>query len=234
MPSSRINARICILIMWIFLACRGKYTTKNCKGKQQINIHVHNYKTEHNESPRLAPRHAASPSGVVGEPAGQATHQSSNPSPLHPTSLASPLPTWASVIKGSVAASVGEPVYSRSAPSISAADFSALYELCMKSGLKARVAFHHAAGRQTVTVMCTLPASTTSAAPAGKRCRRRCRHTRRGRAAAERDTHMRPQPSSPTATAPVCDDPPPRSTPTPPPPSPPVAASPPAKRVRRR
>ncbi len=179
-------------------------------------------------SPRLAPRHAASPSGVVGEPAGQATRQSSNPSPLHPTSLASPLPTWASVVRGGVAASVGEPVYSRSAPSVSAADFSALYELCMKSGLKALVAFHHAAGRQTVTVTCTLPASTTSAAPAGKRRRRR--HTRRGRAAAERDTHMRPQLSSPTATAPACDDPPPRSTPTPPP----VAASPPAKRVRRR
>ncbi len=128
-----------------------------------------------------------------------------------------------------MAASVGEPACSRSAPSVSAADFSALYERCMKSGLKARVAFDHAAGRQTVTVMCTLPASTTSAATAGKRRRCRRRHTRRGRAAAdtaERDTHIRPQPSSPTAAAPACDDPPPRSTSTPPPHSPPVAASP--------
>jgi hypothetical protein len=157
-------------------------------------------------SPRLAPRHPASHYGVVGEPAGQATRQSSNPSPLHPTSLASPPPTWASVVRG-VAASVGEPACSRPSPSVSAADFSRLYERCMKSSLKARVAFHHAAGRQTVTVTCTLPASTTSAATAGKRRRRR--HTRRGRAdaaTAERDTHMHPQPSLLTAAAPACDE----------------------------
>jgi hypothetical protein len=77
-----------------------------------------------------------------------------------------------------MAASVGDPACSRSAPSVSAADFSALYERCMKSSLKARVAFHHAAGRQTVAVTCTLPASTTSAATAVKR-RRRCPSLRR-------------------------------------------------------
>jgi hypothetical protein len=185
-------------------------------------------------SPSLAPRHSASPSsGVVGEPAGQAKRQVANRSPPHTTSLASP--TWASVVRGGVASNVGVPACPRPLPSVSAADFSALYERCMKSGLKARVSFHHAAGQQTATITCVLSASATSAATAGKRRRQRRRRARRGRASATTnasESQLRPQPSSPVAAALPCDGTPSINTatlppPSPPPPSPPLAAPPP-------
>jgi hypothetical protein len=87
--------------------------------------------------PLIQGGHLALPpfSGVVGEPAG------------------------ASVVRGGLATCVGEPACPRPPPSVSAADFSALYERCMESGLKARVAFNYVAGLQTVTVTCILPAS---------------------------------------------------------------------------
>jgi hypothetical protein len=139
---------------------------------------------------------------------------------------------WASVVRGAVATRVKEPACPRPPPYVSAADFSALYERWMESGLKARLTFNHAAGQQTVTITCTLPAFTPSAATARKR---RHRRTRRGRAAtAACDNQSHPQPSSPVTADPTCENALPLYTATPPPPSPPEVESPLAKRVRRR
>jgi hypothetical protein len=182
-------------------------------------------------SPRLAPRHAASPSsGVEGEPAGHARPQQANPSPP-PTSRASP--TWAGVVRGGVGTSLGEPAVSRPLPPVCAADFSALYDRCMQSGLKARVSFNHAAGLQTVTLTCILPDPSTPAATTVKRrrhCRRRTRRDRAAAITAACDNQSRPQPSSPGTAAPSCENAQAKT----PSPLPPEVAPPPAKRVRKR
>jgi hypothetical protein len=72
---------------------------------------------------------------------------------------------------------VEEPACYTSQPAVSIADFSALYERCVASGLKARVVFGHVAGIQTITVTCNLPASS-AAATTGARRRRRQRRRR--------------------------------------------------------
>ncbi len=141
-----------------------------------------------------------------------------------------------------MASNVGVPACPRPPPSVSAADFSALYECCMESGLKASVSFHHAAGQQTATITCILSASATSAAPAGRRRRRRRRRARRGRASAttiSREPQLRPQPSSPVAAAPCFDGVPSTNTATlpplsPPPPSPPLAEPPPRQATQEK
>ncbi len=185
-------------------------------------------------SSRLVPRHSTSPfPGVAGEPAGQARRHLLNSPPLPPTSLASPM--WASMVRGGVATCVGETACPSPPTSVSAADFSAFYDRCMQSGLKARMAFNHAAYVQTVTVMCILPATNTPTASAGRRCRRRCRK-RRSRAAtatAACESQVPPQPQQDAAT-PACETTPLLSTATPPPTSPPEIEPPPAMRVRKR
>jgi hypothetical protein len=73
--------------------------------------------------------------GVVGEPAGPAGCQLFNPSPRPHTSLGPP--TWASVTRGYVYTRVEEATCTGPPPAITAAEFSALFERCMASGLKA-------------------------------------------------------------------------------------------------
>ncbi len=127
-----------------------------------------------------APRHSASPSsGVAGEPAGPAGCQLSNVSSHPPTSLVSPTATWASMVRGSVE----EPACFKPQPAVSTDYFSALYEQCLVSGLKACVVFSHAAGTQVITVTCSLPTTFATASTVVRRCRRRRRRQRRRHAA---------------------------------------------------
>jgi hypothetical protein len=99
------------------------------------------------------PRHLASPiCGVAGQPAMLAGNQLT-----HPRSYNSPgAPTWASVARGEGACAVKN-IRPLQQPAVSAEDFTALYERCLASGLKARVVFSHAAGCQTISVSCTFP-----------------------------------------------------------------------------
>jgi hypothetical protein len=97
---------------------------------------------------------------------------------LVPPSLVSPTATWASVVRGSVE----EPACFKPQPAVSTADFSALYEQCLASGLKARMVFNQAAGIQVITVTCSLPTSATAAIVV-RCCRRRRRRQRCGSAA---------------------------------------------------
>ncbi len=118
-------------------------------------------------------------SGVVGKPAGLAGCQLSNVSPCPLISLVSPTAMWASMVRGGVCSSLEEPACPTPQPAVSTADFSAPYERCQASGLKARMVFSHSSGLQIITVSSSLPTATTTAATAGK-----CRHRqRRGHAA---------------------------------------------------
>jgi hypothetical protein len=163
---------------------------------------------------------------------------SSFPSP--PNSLV--LPTWANVVRGDVWACVEGPVCPTPQPEVSSADFSAFYERCLASGLKARVVFGHAAGLLVVTVTCSLPTTSMIAATANKR--RNHRRRRRGRAATTVGASTVCSPSTATtapagksATTPtleaVSSTPPSTHQPVPSPSSPEVI-TPPPKGTRRR
>jgi hypothetical protein len=120
------------------------------------------------QSPCLAPRHLASPiCGVAGEPAMPAGSQLTHPRPYNSPRAT----TWASVARGE-GASVVNTARPQQQPAVTAAEFIALYDRCLASGLKARVAFSHAAGRQTLSLTCIFPVPAGSAAAAGKRSRR--------------------------------------------------------------
>jgi hypothetical protein len=93
--------------------------------------------------------------------------------------------------------SVEQPACTNTPAAISTADFSALYEHCLASGLKTRMVFNHDAGTQVITVTCSLPMPSTTAVATAARCRRRChlRH-RRGHATRTEGASPGPQPSS--------------------------------------
>jgi hypothetical protein len=189
------------------------------------------------QSPCRAPRQLASPTnGVAGQPAGQATRQLLHLTPRPPTSPGSL--TWANVARGTVRA--GESTCPRHQPAVTASDFTALYDRCLASGLKARVTFNYAAGTQVLTVSCNLPAPAASSTAAGKHRRRRCRRRRRGRtvtAAVEDQVQSSPPIAvvSGVSTLPAHSLPPPVQPPLPSPGLPsPELQSPPAKRTRRR
>jgi hypothetical protein len=74
---------------------------------------------------------------------------------------------WASVVRGGARASVEGPI--RQTPAVSTADFTALYEHCLASGLKARVVFSHITGLQIATVSCSLPTTVINDATAVNR-----------------------------------------------------------------
>ncbi len=123
--------------------------------------------------PRWGHRWASRASWVPDRQAGCHTSQAS---PRPPTSLVSPTATWVSVVRGGVCASVERPVFPTPQPAVSTADFSALYERCMASGLKVCVVFRHAAGLHVITISCSLPRATTTATTAEKRRRRHHHH----------------------------------------------------------
>jgi hypothetical protein len=106
-------------------------------------------------------------SGVAGVPAGTAGSQLAHTSSRPSTSPGSP--TWASVVRGE--ASEGLLTCPVSQPAVvSAADFSALYQCCVASGLKASMNISHAAGCQVFTVSCNIPAPAGTDNAAGRRC----------------------------------------------------------------
>ncbi len=146
----------------------------------------------------LGPRHLASPtSGVAGEPAVPAGCQLTHPRPY-----SSPrAPTWASVVRGEGARAVKTTSPSQQ-PAVIAADFTTLYDRCLASGLKARVVFSHAAGRQTLTVSCSFPAPAETSVATG-RCRRRHRRRRR-RSKAATDKPDAPARATPSTAVPPC------------------------------
>jgi hypothetical protein len=111
-------------------------------------------------------------SGVAGGPAGPATNQLTNSSPHLSTSQGPP--TWADVVIGEACGET--PACTGLQPSVTAADFSALYQHCMASGLKAHVSISHVVGGQVFTVTCMLPAlPAVIDSTAGRR--RRCAAT---------------------------------------------------------
>jgi hypothetical protein len=162
--------------------------------------------------------------GVAGKRARPAGCQLSTPSSPHPhTSLGPPM--WASVASGEACARMEKNTCPGSV--VTAAEFAALYERCMVSGLKARLVISHAAGCQAITVSCSLPVPAETAAAAGRRCHHRRR--RRGRTAtAAREP--RAHPSSPVIVAPAGGNA--SSLAIPPPPSSPEIQPPPAKKTR--
>jgi hypothetical protein len=111
--------------------------------------------------------------GVAGEPAGPVGCQLLNSPPRPHTSLGTPM--WASVAKGDVLTRVEKTTCPGQA--VTAAEFSALYERCMASGLKAHLVVSHAAGCQAITVSCSIPVLAVTATAAGRR--RHCRRHRR-------------------------------------------------------
>jgi hypothetical protein len=114
--------------------------------------------------------------GAVGVPAGPARCQlTTSPSPRPLTSQGSP--TWASVVRGEACPSVEKATCPGSQPAVTAADFSALYQRCMASGLKARTVISHAAGCQIFTVSCNIPVPAMTKTVTGRRrCRRLLHH----------------------------------------------------------
>jgi hypothetical protein len=122
-------------------------------------------------STRHAPPRHPHP-GVAGGPAGKARNQLTVTSSRPSTSPGSP--TWASVVRGE--AREGIPACSGSQPAaLSVAEFSALYEHCVASGLKASISFRHAAGVQVITVTCNVPVPAATDTAAGRRRWRRRR-----------------------------------------------------------
>ncbi len=122
--------------------------------------------------PAWPPATSPPPSGVAGEPAVPAGWLLTYPHPYN--SPGAPPPPWASVARGEGLRAV-KSTRQKQQPAAIAADFTALYDWCLASGLKARVVFSHAAGRQTLTISCNFPAPAETTAAAGKRrCRHRC------------------------------------------------------------
>jgi hypothetical protein len=188
--------------------------------------------------PRTPPPPRLPHPGVAGAPAGTARNQLTSLTSSRPSTSPSS-PTWASVVRGE--AREGIPACSGPQPAaISVADFSALYERCVASGLKASLSFSHAAGVQVITITCNVPVPAATDTAAGRRRRRRRRKRRRRRAAtAAREGPVPPSSSSPAAVAAVLtagSTPPARSRTPPAPPTPPSPETqpPPSKRTRRR
>jgi hypothetical protein len=152
------------------------------------------------------PRHLASPIwGAAGEPADPAGRQL-----IHPRPPNSPdFPTWASVARGEGARAVKHcrPV-SGQQPAVIAADFMALYDRCLASGLKSRLVFSYAAGHQILTVSCNFPAPAVTTTAAGKRRRRRRhRRCRRHGRAATPAPNVLSRATTPLATIPAAPSP---------------------------
>jgi hypothetical protein len=67
-------------------------------------------------------------------------------------------PTWANIVQDEACSRrPPQPPPSATSESISNDDFVALYERCVHTGLKARVALRYAAGRHEVSLTCYLP-----------------------------------------------------------------------------
>jgi hypothetical protein len=121
-------------------------------------------------SPRLP---ASPPPGVNGRSdRGHETRQQFSTLPAEPQ-LSCARPTWASIVRDGACARRPPQQSSPTLENIAKEDFVALYECCVRAGLKARVAIRHAAGPHEVTLSCYFSTKPPPNAPAARRRRRR-------------------------------------------------------------
>jgi hypothetical protein len=86
-------------------------------------------------------------------------------------------PSWASVVR--------DDAHANTKPAVLRQDFLAPYELCIDSGLRTRIVFHHQDGSHEVSISCRLCAPPVDAhAPANAHARRRRRRRKRAPVAA--------------------------------------------------
>jgi hypothetical protein len=157
--------------------------------------------------------------------------------PQYSSATAPNSPSWADIVRNGMAANPlppTAPAGTAASTASTTADFLALYNRCVSSGLKARINISNNAGLQEITLTCQL-----SAAVAITRGRRRRRTRRRGQAnkaaapSLPRARSSQPVPAVPSLTWP---EPPPPEPPPPelsPPEPPPTPSPPPAKRTRK-
>jgi hypothetical protein len=186
-------------------------------------------------NPSLAPRGSAPP--PVGRGLGACRPAGTGPTalpctpPQYATGNGSNSPSWADVVRTGPSLSPSPPAVTSASPA-SSADFLALYERCISSGLKTHINMSSSAEVHKVILTCHFPTAIAST----RRCRRRRRPRRRGldvNAAALTRTSLPPTTSSPTPSQP--------ELPLPVPPAPellpvdpqPTPSSPPAKRTRK-
>ena len=182
--------------------------------------------------PSLAPRGSAPPPvgrGLgAGRPAGTALPRTP---PQYATGNGSNSPSWADVVRTGPRLSPSPPAATSASPA-SSADFLALYERCISSGLKTRINMSSSAEVHEVILTCHFPTATALT----RRRRRRRRPRRRGlavNAAALTRTSLPPTLSSPAPSRPELPPPvPPAPEPLPVDPQP-TPSPPPAKRTRK-
>jgi hypothetical protein len=179
-------------------------------------------------TPSRAPRGSAPPPtgrGLGARPAGTGHTALRQLPATQNTRLGSNSPSWADVVRNGTFLKPSLPVEISST-----ADFLALYDRCVSSGLKTRISLSNTSGVQEVTITCHFPSSLASAP------RRRRHPRRRGQAvsaAATTRTSSPPiisalpstRPEHPSPTLPVPELSPHKS--------PPIPSPPPAKRTRK-
>ncbi len=181
-------------------------------------------------TPSLAPSGSTPPPtgrGLgAGWPAGTGyTALRQLPAPQNSTGFGSNSPSWADVVRNGTCLKPSPPVVISST-----ADFLALYDRCISSGLKTRISLSNSSGVQEVTLTCHFPSSLASAP------RRRPRPRRRGQAVSAAVTTRT---SSPPTISALQSTRPEHLSPIPPVPepsphkSPPTPSPPPAKRTRK-
>jgi hypothetical protein len=128
-------------------------------------------------NPSLAPRGSAPPPTGRGFRAGGST--GSGPTALRQlpalqnnTGFGTSSPSWADVVRNGSRLDTSPPAATASASASTTADFLALYDRCISSGLKTRINLCNSAGVQEITLTCQIPSSFASAP-------RRCRRPRR-------------------------------------------------------
>ncbi len=122
-------------------------------------------------TPSMAPRGSTPPPtgrGLrAGWPAGTChTALRQLPAPQNTTGFGSNSPSWADVVRNGTCLKPSLPIVISST-----ADFLALYDRCISSGLKTRISLSNSSGVQEVTLTCHFPSSIASA-PRRRRRRR--------------------------------------------------------------
>ncbi len=142
------------------------------------------------------------------------------------------MPSWADVVRNDPRLSLSPPAVTTISSSSTTADFLALYDRCISSGLKTRINISNLAGAEEITLTCHILTCFTSAC---RRCRRGRPH-RRGPAVSAASPTRTSLPPTRSAPSPTWPEPPPPVPPAPepsPPESPPTPSPPPAKRTRK-
>jgi hypothetical protein len=155
----------------------------------------------------------------AGWPAGSGSTELRHLPPQNTTGIGSNSPSWADVVRNGPCLSPSPPAGATISSSSTTADFLAMYDCCISSGLKTRINISNLAGVQEITLTCHILTSLASA----RRRRRPRRHGQAVRAASPTPPPTRPEPPPPL---------PPEPEPSLPD-SPPTPSPPPAKRTRK-